>query len=86
MSTSIIGGLRVIIVPDWPREVVDHEAARDYDIHPVVKWLARWFPIRPYVEYQRSIYRDADPQIHKGTSSIFCSPAQAEALKRRSVQ
>jgi len=42
-------------------EIVDtygtgrYETARFYGVHPIIKWLARFLPIDPWVEYRREI-------------------------------
>ena len=74
---------RVQVCPShyWPR-VKDGTETLRFEAHPIIKWLARWLPITPYVEMEITKYRDADPMQVKATGVIYCSHAQAIALRR----
>lgn len=78
-------GYRVVADINWPRLPDGIETVRDYNVHPLVKWLARWLPIKPYVEALRPRFRDRDPMIDERHGIIYRSPRQcgelAEATK-----
>lgn len=65
----------------WPT-VVDGTRPHRVPAHPVICWLARWLPIAPYVEIQVPNVRDADMILDNQIGVIFCSPAQANALRQ----
>jgi hypothetical protein len=77
----IIGGLKLIIQPNWPVDLVGEETYRS-PAHPFIKWLSRWLPIDPWVEYKRPLYRERDPLIHDASGTVFCSAKQYDRLKR----
>ncbi len=65
----------------WPR-VEDGTETLRFDAHPFIKWLARWLPITPYIEMEVTKYRDADPMHDTRNGILYCSHAQADALRR----
>ncbi len=64
----------------WPK-VEDGTETLRFEAHPIIKWLARWLPITPYVEMEVTKYRDADPMQVKATGVIYCSHAQADVQR-----
>lgn len=80
-SPLTFAGLKIVTSPNWPRKRVEDQTVR-FPAHSFVIWLARWFPITPYVEATFPRYRDADPLIDERHGIVYCSPAQADELKR----
>ena len=72
-------GLRISPQAHWPR-VQDGARQVRFAAHPLICWLARWLPIKPYVEASYPRYRDRDPLIIG--DRLFCSFAQYDELKR----
>lgn len=80
--------IRVVPVGMWPKKMV--QAGTDTriirrDAHPIIRWLARFLPIIPYVEWPVQIPRyievDSDPIRMENT--IYCSPGHAEQIKAK---
>lgn len=80
MFLNSLGGIRIIISHHWP-QVEDGTRIVRYEVHPFIKWLARWLPIDPWVEAEHTKYRDGDPIIDKARGILYCSPAQAEQMR-----
>lgn len=76
--------LRIMPSHHWPKEV-DHVDTVRFPAHPFVRWLARWLPITPYVEARYERYRDCDPLHDRERNILYCSHAQADALRRATV-
>jgi hypothetical protein len=72
-------GLKIFPQAVWPR-VQDGTRQVRFAAHPLICWLARWLPIKAYVEASYPRYRDQDPLIVG--DQVFCSFAQCEELKR----
>jgi hypothetical protein len=59
-------GIPLYIGPEpWPQED-DGFIVHRYEAHPLVKWLARYLPITPYVEVQRRKTKDSNPFMFLG--------------------
>ena len=65
----------------WP-QVEDGTRTERFDVHPIIKWLAHWFPIKPYVEATYVNYRDADMLLDTQRGVVYCSLAQENAIHR----
>ena len=76
-----VARLRVQPSHYWPR-VEDGTETLRFEAHPFIKWLARWLPITPYIEMEVTKYRDADPMHDTRNGILYCSHAQADALRR----
>ena len=68
----------------WPK-VEDGTETLRFEAHPFIKWLSQWLPIDPYVEMELMKYRDADLMYDKRSGAIYCSYAQADAIRRRAA-
>ena len=73
------GGIQIVEAAYWPR---NKEQRYDFTVpaHRFIVWLSKYFPIKPYVEGSGIRYVDSDPVIMGG--KLFCSPAQAQALRQ----
>jgi hypothetical protein len=76
-----LGGMQIQPSKFWPK-VEDGFETKRVTAHPLIHWLARWFPIEPWVEVQVRRLKDADPVIYMGRV-ICCSYAQYEVLRQR---
>ena len=73
------GGLKIYPQANWPK-VQDGTRQVRFPAHPLICWLARWLPMKPYIEATYPRYRDQDPLIMG--DHVFCSFAQHEELRR----
>lgn len=80
-TNKIIGGIQVMVNPYHPTEF-SHWGKERWEAHPIIKWLAKWLLITPYVERKLAIHKDSDPLYYKEKGVLFCSPAQEQALRR----
>lgn len=78
-DVGTFGGIRLQINP-YPDPVYAGQETMKFQAHPLIKWLARWLPIKPYVEASYPRYRDPDPVMMGNT--VICTAAQARELKR----
>jgi hypothetical protein len=85
MSTNVVDGLQIVTVPYFKREVVGIEVHR-VPAHKLFFWLARWLPIRCYVEVERRVFRYANPVIDDERGIIYCAPEQYEIVRSALVQ
>lgn len=74
-----LGAIQIFSDPNWPTEFSHMETVR-FEAHPLIKWLARWLPIQPYVEVRYARYKDCDPLM--SDRAVYCSPRQADFLRR----
>ena len=79
MMFNDFGGIRIVDNPQHPVEFSHMETVR-FEAHPFIKWLARWFPIEPYVEGKYPRYKDCDAIIIGRI--VYCSPRQTAQLRR----
>jgi hypothetical protein len=82
----IFGGYQVIRVAQWPREIGGYKTER-IAAHPHIVWLVarcRWLPWRwaIFAEIETAQWRDADPRVDEKHGLIYCSDAQADALRQ----
>ncbi len=80
-SNPLFSSIRILPSHYWP-QVEDGIETFRFEAHPIIKWLAKWFPITPYVEMERMKYKDSDPIFDESTGSLLCSYAQADYLRR----
>tara|TARA_A200000113_G_scaffold196166_2_gene187058 strand:- start:34 stop:309 length:276 start_codon:yes stop_codon:yes gene_type:complete len=73
------GGLKVQVVRDWPQVQKGFRTVR-FDVHPIVQFLSRFTPIKPYIEAEYPNYVDDDPKLFMGRT-LLCSAAQYQDLK-----
>ena len=48
-APQAFGGLKIYPQANWPR-VQDGTRQVRFPAHPLICWLARWLPIKPYIE------------------------------------
>ncbi len=83
---SSFSGIQIFASPHHPTEFSHWaEERRKWKAHPIVCWLAKWFPVKPYVEcsYKRPVTKDCDPLFHEAKGIIYCSLAQEAAIRRQ---
>lgn len=81
MGFGPFGGMQIIQSHHWPM-VPDGFGVKRIAAHPLIHWLARRFPIKPWIEAQVPRFKDADPMIDQRRGVIYCSPAQFAELRR----
>jgi hypothetical protein len=81
-SSHALGAIRIAPSPYWPREPDGFEVKR-IPAHPFIHWLARWFPINPWIEVEVPKFKDADAMLDVARGVLYCSPAQADELMAR---
>lgn len=64
----------------WPTHVSRFQKRR-FEAHPIIKWLARWFPITPYVETEYPIFEDDPAVIDQVSGRVYCSLRQEAVFK-----
>jgi len=74
-------GFRIMATPHWP-QVEDGTRTVRFECHPIIRWLARWLPIRPYVEATYINYKDSDMLLDRARGVVYCSLAQENVLRR----
>ena len=79
--TDPLGGIRIQPFAFWPT-VPDGFETKRIPAHPIVKWLARWLPIDPWVEISVPKFKDADAVLDQANNVIHCSYAQEQELIR----
>jgi hypothetical protein len=67
-------GVRVVSSEHWPKL----RRPRRMPAHPLIRWLARWLPIEPFVTVTRIEY--ADPILHRASNTLYCHNEQREAM------
>jgi hypothetical protein len=75
-----VGGMSIHPSHHWPT-IEDGTEMRRFPAHPIIRWLARWLPVTPYVEMEVTKWRDADPMYDKRSGALYCSHAQADMLR-----
>lgn len=66
----------------WPKVQRGTEVVR-FKADPIICWLAKYFPILPYVEAEYPRMVDADPIFDSSRGVLICSHAQAQAIKEK---
>lgn len=74
-------GIKIIPTSYWPQVVRGTETIR-FKADPIICWLAKLFPILPYVEAEYPKLADSDPILMRYENIIYCSHAQAQALMK----
>jgi len=80
------GALQVVRVAHWPKLKTERTEVKRLPAHLHIVWLVerlRWLPRRwAWFEYDAPIFADAAPVIDEKHGLIYCSDAQADALRR----
>ncbi|MCK5444983.1 MAG: hypothetical protein KAI73_05120 [Rhodospirillaceae bacterium] len=75
-------GVKVQVFEPWPQVATGKMRTRQFPVHPVIKWLARWLPITPYIEAKYPEFVDGEPFMLNNKTVLVCSRRQLDALKR----
>jgi len=76
-----ISGLRIYPPHNWPQVEDGVETVR-YNAHPIIRWLSKRLPIRPYVDAEYIKYKDGDAIVDNIRGAVFCSHRQYDYLKQ----
>ncbi|MCP4900098.1 MAG: hypothetical protein GY906_24270 [bacterium] len=76
-----LGGVRIMPSPHHPTEFSHMETVR-FAAHPLIRWLARWLPIEPYIEAEYARQKDCAAIFNGYNNTLYCSLAQADYLRR----
>ena len=81
---------RIISDVRWPVVATGETELRYAPAHPHLVWLVervRWLP-RSWARfaYRAPVYRDADPLVDHRNGLIYCSVAQADALRQLALK
>lgn len=74
-------GIKIIPSNYWP-QIRDGDEKVRYSAHPIIHWLAKYFPIDQWVEATYPKYKDADPVIDNRNNALYCSMAQFRQIER----
>ena len=71
--------VKIYATVHWPVEF-SHMETRRFEAHSIIKWLARWLPITPYVECYYPVYKDKPAMFDQRTGHVYCSLRQERAM------
>lgn len=55
-----------------------------FEVHPIIKWLARFLPIKPFIEVEYS--DDADPIYFRDFNTLYVGKRTYEIIKQMSME
>jgi hypothetical protein len=78
---SPFGGVRIVVVPNWPRELVGHWI-EPFEAAPWFARILRWFGISPFIQWiRRPMTRPKDPVMNWTTGALYCAPEHEKLLR-----